>query len=533
MRYLPATILIAWHVTAAIVPPSLAQSLVPPSAPPDVSTFEPAGVRQVQISQREWESVLERLERAEAQLSNGSVQSSSTRSSAEVHPLPSIEAADSSFSYEAPVRPNCALTDESNCPPAAKSAEATLFPVIKLSGFFHADAGLFDQDANSLATLGDIQNGTDFRRARLQAVGKVSEFTNYSIEMDFAQAGRPSFQDVWLEQTNLPLLGNVRIGQYRQPVSMDSLTSIRQLTFLERSLPFQAFDPFRRVGIMAYDTAESELATWQNSFYKTGGLNNAPLGDSRFGSDLGDVGGYSFATRATRLLWYDEPSGGRGLLHLGGNALYSVNTENDHNAGTPFYEARAIPEFFIGDPAGGGAVAAGTPFLADTGRISSDHFLVYGAELAGQYGPVHFQSEYLVTTVSQIRGPQLFYDGAYAQVGYFLTGENRSYNRAFGVLDKVTPFEDFFTLGSAGFGGWGAWEVAGRISYLNLNDPDALPQPEFAANPGFVTNTTLGINWYWNQHTKLQFNWIYSRLDNALADKSYMNIIAARAQVEF
>ena len=31
-----------------------------------------------------------------------------------------------------------------------------------------------------------------FRRARLQAVGNLSEFTKYSLEMDFAVAGRPN-----------------------------------------------------------------------------------------------------------------------------------------------------------------------------------------------------------------------------------------------------------------------------------------------------------------------------------------------------
>jgi phosphate-selective porin OprO/OprP len=394
------------------------------------------------------------------------------------------------------------------------------------------------QDPNSVLSVGDLQDGAGFRRTRLQAVGSVAEFTNYSIEMDFGTPGRPSFMDVWLEQTHLPVFGNVRIGHFRQPCTMDSYTPIRQLTFLERSLPFQAFDPFRRTGIMAYDNSEDELTTWQYSVYRTGGFQNSPVGDSRFATDIGDVGGYSFATRLTHLLSYDECEEGRYLLHVGGNFNYGRNTGNDHVPGTPFYEARAIPEFFLGDPSavpapGTPAASVGTPFFADTGRLASPDFQIYGVELAAQYGPAHFQGEYIITTVDQVGGPGLFYDGAYAQAGFFLTGENRTYNRAFGAFDRVVPYDDFYSLDNEGRCGWGAWEVAARLSYVNLNDPDALPLPGFAANPGRMTDSTFGLSWYWNAHTKLQFNWIHAWFDSVAVGDSDTNIYAARAQVEF
>jgi phosphate-selective porin OprO/OprP len=284
---------------------------------------------------------------------------------------------------------------------------------------------------------------------------------------------------------------------------------------------------------MAYKTSESELTAWQNSVYKTGGFNNAPLGDSRFATDIGDVGGYSYATRLTHLLHYDEPAEGRYLMHVGSNFNYSSITGNDHIASTPFYQARAIPEFFVGDPAAGGAVSAGTPFFVDTGRISAQDFQIYGVEYAAQYGPIWMQTEYMLTSVDQIGGPQLFYDGAYVLGGWFLTGESRTYNRTFGVFDKLVPFEEFFTLGHRGFCGWGAWELTARLSYLNLNDPQAQPQPGFAALPGRMTDTTLGLNWYWNAYAKLQFNWIHVWLDNAALGSSETDIACARAQVEF
>ena len=108
-------------------------------------------------------------------------------------------------------------------------------PLIRLSGFFQLDDGLYGQNARARAYFGDMQDGVGFRRARLQAIGKLTEFTAFTIEMDFAQPGRPSFVDVWGEQSNIPFFGTIRIGQFRQPGTMDSWTSVRHLNFLERS----------------------------------------------------------------------------------------------------------------------------------------------------------------------------------------------------------------------------------------------------------------------------------------------------------
>lgn len=411
------------------------------------------------------------------------------------------------------------------------------FPAVKLTGFFHADAGYFNQDATNMATLGDIQDGVGFRRARLQAVGRASEFTNYSIEMDFGTAGRPSFMDVWGEQTNLPVVGNLRIGHYRQPTTMDSLTPVRNLWFLERSLPFQAFDPFRRVGIMAYDKSEDENTSWAYGVYRTGGFNNSPLGDTRYATDIGDNGGYSFATRATHLLWYDEPSDGRYLLHTGGSYNYSRLTGGTPNGN--IYEARAIPEFFVGDPSAPFGTATGTPPFVDTGRLPADQYQLFNVQLAGQYGPAHFQAEYMATVVDQIGAPNVFYDGAYVQAGYFLTGENWTYNRTFGVFEKVTPHTDFFGLGRDSYiCGWGAWEATARWSYVDLSDPNAAPVGAIAGpppvpNPGSMNDITLGMNWYWNAYTKMQFNYIHCFLDNDATGTSDCDIYCARFQVSF
>ena len=66
--------------------------------------------------------------------------------------------------------------------------------------------------------------------------------------------------------------------------------------------------------------------------------------------------------------------------------------------------------------------------------------------------------------------------GAYVQASYFLTGENRVYLRDIGGFGRVRPLEPFYFLPRNGLGsglgsifGRGAWEVAARYDYLDLN----------------------------------------------------------------
>ncbi|MEX2114585.1 MAG: porin [Pirellulales bacterium] len=423
-------------------------------------------------------------------------------------------------------------------------------PLIRLSGFFQLDDAFVDQSANNRAIFGDVFGGVTFRRVRLQALGNVAEFTRYSIEVDFAVFGRPSFMDVWGEQTNLPFFGAIRLGHFRQPTTMDALTSVRHLEFLERNATFWAMDPFRRTGIMAYRVAEDELSTLAYSMYATGftffnGVDTTygTLGDTRYGTEIGDSGGVSFAIRGTKLLYYDEPAEGAYLLHVGGGYNFSsIGGEGTTGNYAKTYQARTVPEYFQGDLGGNGLTAAGTPFVLDTGRILAHSFNFWHSELAGNYGPAHFQTEFLATSVNQFDGPQLFYYGTYLQAGFFLTGEHAGYNRQTGVLDyNVKPFREFFGLGKRGMCGWGAWEIAGRWTYLNLNNVGLNPANQLSNSPGpppspnagQLNESTLAVNWWWNQYTRVQFNWIHTMLDNNGRGPSTMNTFASRFQIEF
>src|SRR6185312_13403118 len=116
-----------------------------------------------------------------------------------------------------------------------KKNASSEFPLFRVSGFAQLDTGMFSKSEASRAEYGNIQNGTGFRRARLNVNGNVTEQTKYWFEVDFAAAGRPSFMDVWGEQSDIPYFGTIRIGQYRQPITLDAAVNVRHLEFMEYS----------------------------------------------------------------------------------------------------------------------------------------------------------------------------------------------------------------------------------------------------------------------------------------------------------
>lgn len=412
------------------------------------------------------------------------------------------------------------------------------YPTAVLNGAMQADLGFFDQNPNSFHTYGPIANGADFRRARLGVKGAITENVNYAWQMDFGFFGRPTFTDVYVEQTQIPYLGTVRIGQWKQPFSLEVVSSYRYTTFMERSSLFQAFTPFRHIGGGFYNNSDDLDMTWAASVFAAG--------QDQFGGSLFtqpdtynslDIGGVATAERLTWLPYWDECTKGDNYLHLG--AAHYFNAPPGQ-----LVRFRSIPEFYIGQNGNGlvgtsGQAAPGpfqgTPFFVDTGAKHVNYFNVLGTELLWVQGPFSLQSEAMVNLVDR-SGTTAALPGMYATVGYFLTGEHRPYDRKAGAIDRIIPFKNFSFNKDGCNTGLGAWEVAARFSYIDLNDKDI--------QGGTMANFTAGLNWYMNPNVKIVFNYIHSStnyagvgglppLPNAVSRRNETDMFGARCQMDF
>src|SRR5262249_27172457 len=105
-------------------------------------------------------------------------------------------------------------------------------------------------------------------------------------------------------------------------------------------------------------------------------------------------------------------------------------------------------------------------------------------------------------------------------------------------LKNPLPFTNFITLKPGGIRGWGAWEIAARLSYVDIRNPARLLPADYIAGTnssgnGTPTDSTLGMTWWWNYHTNLQFNWVHSMLNNRQFGYSLADSFVSRIQVDF
>ena len=175
----------------------------------------------------------------------------------------------------------------------AKKNEAKK-PSLVISGQVQADSVYFGQDEESRIDVGDLQDGTQFRRLRIGARGTSFEVLEYSLGVDFALANQPSYLDNYVEWKDLPWLQHVRAGHYFEPFSLERVTQNRNNTFMERSL-VDTFAPARNMGVMTYGNTENERATWAIGTFRT---NSDNTGNDSFDS------GQALTMRGTMLPWW-------------------------------------------------------------------------------------------------------------------------------------------------------------------------------------------------------------------------------------
>lgn len=374
------------------------------------------------------------------------------------------------------------------------------YPTFKLTGFFHLDSVWTSQDPDNVAELGTIEDELVFRRARLAVAGSALENLDYIFEMDYGLAGRPSFVDVFAQINELPYVGHLRIGRWRQPIGLESLTTIRGLTFLERGQNI-TFNPFRQTGIGVFNDVWDGRATWAVSTFRT-------ISDN-FGNVNGNQGGQGTAGRVTFLPVDDQESGI--LVHLGAGYNYTNPSEN---------QVRFVqqPEVFLEATAG-----PGTTSFVDTGVIFAHDYHVVNLESAFVMRSFSMQAEVSETYLQQVGGPDLHFSGMYAMARYMITGEDYTYDRQNGVFGRMEPAKAFDPKHP--FECAGAWEVAARYSYLNLTDLNI--------RGGTISDVTVGVNWYLNQRLKVQFNYIHAILERNLRREGTADLFALRTQLDF
>lgn len=358
---------------------------------------------------------------------------------------------------------------------------------LKIGGRIMNDWAWMSQDDEIETAVGELEDGTEFRRARLYVEGTIYERMIFKAQYDFA-GGDADFKDVYIGLKKLPTLGTLKVGHFKEPFSLEELTSSKYITFMERSLPI-AFAPSRNTGIGVMNAVLDKRMTWALGIFRD---------TDSFGDGAGDGGGYSFTTRVTGLPWYEDK--GRKLLHLG-FAWSRRDPEDDVVRFSQRPEVHLAPRF------------------VDTEEFAATQIDLLGVETALVYGPASVQGEYIHADVETRSGSDPDFSGFYVTGSYFLTGEHRKYKESSGAFSRVKPKNNFLD----GKGGLGAWELAVRYSEIDLDDRDA------GILGGELHDFTFGINWHLNPNARVMLNYVLSELEGV----GDADLVGMRFQVDF
>ncbi|TSA03552.1 MAG: hypothetical protein D4R76_04715 [Methylococcus sp.] len=408
----------------------------------------------------------------------------------------------------------------------------------KIGGRVQVDSQVNWNDKNAPPGT-DLSNGVGLRRARLFSEGLFFGDYEYRFEYDFVRnnGGTQGITDAFVKYIHFKPIA-ITIGQQNEGKSLDSYMSNNYLTFIERSLPNNAFieqgsNSKYQLGL----TAETFEEVFDLPYFLRGGITTESLGapgpgnssDNTVGGINNTGGTNGTATNANRNGFSGNTSYqlvGRGvlvpfkdeegnLLHTGlwgsGRVLnHNYNQNGSLRTGGWSYQSQPDTDVdrtnWINTGNLTNTKCVGGTYNSATGVCAGGHNVVqhqansvnmFGAELAGAYGPFHTTSEFMMAQVNGYNYSSAdLLQGFYVSGGWFITGETRPYDEKKGTWNRLIPRSNFLSGD-----GWGAWEVATRYDLMDMNTKHI--------NGGAIDIGTLALNWYMTPRIRFMTNWVH------------------------
>jgi len=368
-------------------------------------------------------------------------------------------------------------------------------PTYKLGGRIHLDHWTFPQDSAGIGYFehsnpANSNYGTDpedrwaFRRVRIELSGENPANMYWRFQIDFAKAEVSEFKDVYIGWKGFPANQQIQIGNQKRPIGLDAWNSSRFNVFMERPFIIEAVNAdARRIGLATWGHSDEEDIFWQYGVYHAENVSDdgVIIGDAWQPSLNGRIGGSP---------WYQDDAN---WVHwaLAGQIVWPDSRPDPNNISTDQNEFRLAsrPE------------ARTTSRWLDTGRVDGvTHGNAIGLEGMYNRGPFNLTSEafYMQANRTAGFGPSLDFGGCYVQGSMFLNGSSyMKYKRRAGSLDRP-HIDPFFAPCDECSPSLGVFQLALRYSYADISSNDILG--------GVGESVTLGVNWWFSNYSRIQFN---------------------------
>ena len=407
----------------------------------------------------------------------------------------------------------------------------------------------FKQSTANRKEIGEDMDGNFYRRIRPNFSGgfwEVGEF-NAEVKLENIANGTVGMDDVWVGVKDIPFIGTVRTGHFHLPhgLEADMYSSSKPTTFFEVYSGNNALYQGERCGSGLWLTNSylNDRVTYAVALYHPDQTDN--------GTDFAQAD-YAYVARATALPIYEDD--GRCLMHIGGSYTWRHQRSNPNPTDAPgtitFSTDAEIRDRTGGDNGFGNDIAAPNgAFQANpgnktawvsTGAITANSESVYALEFLYIHGPFSIQAEYDLAYINDGIDPKnshykhnYGFTGGYIQLSYFLTRENRTYDKRFGKLGSEyiaranTPFWLVRDENGSFNHGLGAWELTARASHLDLNDMDV--------QGGILDQYEAGVNWHLNNNLRVQFLYLHAERYDLSGNNpsSGMNAFGVQTQFTF
>jgi phosphate-selective porin OprO/OprP len=287
-----------------------------------------------------------------------------------------------------------------------------------------------------------------------------------SLAKDFDASTMDSFT-LYDASLDIPLYGKyarMEIGRMKEPISMERLMGLVFEQVMERPMHLDSFTTTRNNGISYSDLFLNEKLTFKSGLF--------------FEKN------FVWSSRATAILLDDDAN--NQMIHLGASYRYEDLKDKHIN-----FEVK--PEQYFIEP------------ILDTGDIAASSDQLLNLEFTYLHGPLWIAAEYSGKYVDAIDQPNPYFYGYHGSISYFVTGEERGYNKKRGVVRRIRPIVDFNK------GGWGALEFIYRYSYINITDKNI--------DGGKMGIHSLGSIWHASYATQFHVQYthaqpVVSHIDN-------------------
>jgi phosphate-selective porin OprO/OprP len=448
----------------------------------------------------------------------------------------------------------------------------------KVTGRVHYDfrsinnglPGLNDRDTASVA------DNFELRRARIGLTGSINKDLQFEA-VGNAVGGTTNFIDTAFINYGYNKQGQIRLGRFKQPFSLEENTSSNNIDFMERSYINQMV-PGKKLGAMLHGSTSNGLTYSASAFQQDfNEITNA--------NPAGTMGALRVTSNLAKLA---QIGGDDTVLHLGYGAVRgkyeqtassSTNTSKIAESTT-----RSTILAFRDENRGlsnayrlqiGGSVLPETVYGGTANEVPVISQNLQGLELAVSNGPIKFQSEYARSTYNASSllcntyssGNCTSYANAnvtatvnasYIAMLWNITGENfsKTYSNSNGTWGSIKPSNEFMKdYGGVVGNGMGAWQLVYRYSTYDASvnqttgtsgisrsiTDGANSHSRYQNSPSAVTQT-IGLNWLMSSNARVMFNYSDTRFgqsveyldtDSNSSTTTGEQIFSVRTQVNF